>query len=64
MEKYKKIKNFKKLTSYFGSISDIAEALGISVFAIYKWEKIPKNRAYQIQVITRGKIKATQLISK
>ena len=36
----------------FGSVADLARALGLSVQAIYKWgEEVPPLRAYQIRDI-------------
>ncbi|MGY3909641.1 Cro/CI family transcriptional regulator [Aeromonas piscicola] len=44
---------------HFGSITAIAKAIGISHAAVSKWdETIPKGRAYQIEVLTDGKLKA------
>lgn len=44
---------------YFGSIGATAKALGISHVAVGKWgAAIPKGRAYQIEVLTDGKLKA------
>lgn len=44
---------------YFGSISATAKALGISHVAVGKWGGvIPQGRAYQIEVLTGGKLKA------
>ncbi|MFM5782371.1 Cro/CI family transcriptional regulator [Aeromonas caviae] len=45
---------------HFGSITAIARAIGISHAAVSKWsETIPQGRAYQIEVLTGGKLKAT-----
>ncbi|MGE4391397.1 MAG: Cro/CI family transcriptional regulator [Aeromonas sp.] len=44
---------------HFGSITAIARAIGISHAAVSKWdETIPQGRAYQIEVLTGGKLKA------
>ncbi|HIC8860098.1 TPA: Cro/CI family transcriptional regulator [Aeromonas hydrophila] len=44
---------------YFGTVTETAKALGISHVAVSKWnETIPKGRAYQIEVLTGGKLKA------
>ncbi|WP_421283524.1 Cro/CI family transcriptional regulator [Aeromonas veronii] len=43
---------------YFGSTA-IAKAIGISHAAVSKWDAtIPQGRAYQIEVLTDGKLKA------
>lgn len=45
--------------SYFGGVDKTAKALGITHVAVSKWgETIPKGRAYQIEVLTGGKLKA------
>ncbi|MCX7132053.1 Cro/CI family transcriptional regulator [Aeromonas sp.] len=47
--------------AHFGSITAIAKAIGVSHAAVCKWdETIPKGRAYQIEVLTGGKLKAAQ----
>lgn len=44
---------------HFGTITATAKALGISHVAVSKWDNtIPKGRAYQIEVLTGGKLKA------
>ena len=44
---------------YFGNKAKIAEALNIDRSAVTLWgDSIPKGRQYQIQVITKGKLKA------
>lgn len=44
---------------YFGTKAAIADALGIKRSAVSQWgETIPRGRAYQIEVLTDGKLKA------
>ncbi|MGL6529359.1 Cro/CI family transcriptional regulator [Aeromonas hydrophila] len=44
---------------YFGSKAALARALGINKGAVSQWgETIPQGRAYQIEVLTSGKLKA------
>lgn len=44
---------------YFGSKVAIARALGIHKGAVSQWgENVPQGRAYQIEVLTGGKLKA------
>ena len=44
---------------HFGSVRAIAEALDITVQAVYDWgDEVPNGRAYQLQVITHGALKA------
>jgi len=46
---------------YFGSKAALARALGINKGAVSQWgETIPQGRAYQIEVLTGGKLKANQ----
>jgi len=47
---------------HFGGISGLAAALECTTQAISQWDElIPEQRAYQIEVITKGKFKASQL---
>jgi|26BtaG_2_1085354.scaffolds.fasta_scaffold67583_2 DNA-binding transcriptional regulator YdaS (Cro superfamily) len=44
---------------YFGGVSSAAKALGITSNAVSQWgESVPPLRQYQIERITRGKLKA------
>jgi len=44
---------------YFGGVSKTAKALGITKSAVSVWrEVIPYGRAFQIQLMTKGKLKA------
>lgn len=43
---------------YFGGVRPTARALGITHVAVINWgEEIPIGRAYQVEVITEGKLK-------
>ena len=45
--------------AYFGSQSRLAKEIDISQPAISKWgEDVPTLRAFQIQILTGGKLKA------
>ncbi|MGU5671649.1 Cro/CI family transcriptional regulator [Aeromonas caviae] len=45
--------------THFGGVTATAKALGISHAAVVKWgETIPQGRAYQIEVVTGGVLKA------
>jgi DNA-binding transcriptional regulator YdaS (Cro superfamily) len=53
--------NKTDVIKHFGSKSAVARALGITPQAVYDWpEKIPIGRAFQIQVLTNGKLKVQQ----
>ena len=60
-KRIRKIKHLNLLIDYFGSIINLATHLGINREVIYQWKKIPEKRAYQIEIITEGKIKASLL---
>lgn len=45
--------------NHFGGVSKTARALGINRATVSCWgSTIPKGRAYQIEVLTGGKLKA------
>ena len=47
--------------NYFGSVAELAKAIGVTVQAVYAWgDTVHPLRQYQIQVLTRNKLKATQ----
>ncbi|MGU5865580.1 Cro/CI family transcriptional regulator [Aeromonas caviae] len=51
--------NKSDVLSYFGGVAATAKALGISHVAVSKWgNTIPQGRAYQIEVLTGGALKA------
>ncbi|MDN2661821.1 Cro/CI family transcriptional regulator [Psychromonas sp. 14N.309.X.WAT.B.A12] len=44
---------------YFGSVNKLAESLNITKSAISQWpSKVPRGRACEIQILTKGKLKA------
>ena len=44
---------------FFGGVKYLADALNLWPQAIYQWEKYPPvARQYQIQVLSKGKLKA------
>jgi DNA-binding transcriptional regulator YdaS (Cro superfamily) len=47
--------------AFFGSKKKLADALLINPSAVTQWgEYVPESRQYQIQVLTKGKLKATE----
>lgn len=45
--------------NHFGGVVELAKALGCKPQAVSQWgETIPQGRAYQIEVLTGGKLKA------
>lgn len=48
--------------NHFGGVVELAKALGCKPQAISQWgETIPQGRAYQIEVLTGGKLKADHI---
>lgn len=46
---------------HFGSVIKLAAALGIARNSIYQWkETIPQGRAFQLHVLTKGKLKVSE----
>lgn len=60
-------KSLEDVVLYFGGIPNLSKALGISRHSIYQWVKkcrIPFGRAFQIQAITHGDIKADDILKE
>ena len=52
---------FDQALSHFGTIPDMALALGVKSPSIYEWKRdgaIPETRQYQIELATKGRLKA------
>jgi len=50
---------FNEVIEHFGSVAAVASKLGISDKAVYLWkEGVPKGRQWELQAITKGKLKA------
>lgn len=48
----------KSVIAHYGSVTAIAKALDITTAAVAKWEDIiPKGRAYELEKLTKGKLK-------
>ncbi|UJW20801.1 MULTISPECIES: Cro/CI family transcriptional regulator [Pseudomonas] len=53
--------NIEDAVKYFGSKKKLADALGIRPSAVTQWgDDIPAIRQFQIQVISKNKLKADQ----
>lgn len=53
--------NITDAIKYFGSKKKLADALGVRPSAVTQWgDKIPSVRQFQIQVISKNKLKAEQ----
>lgn len=49
---------------HFGSVSALAKALGTTYEAVRQWEEeIPELRQYQIEVVSRGALKASPKVA-
>ncbi len=47
-----------EVITYFGGVGKTAKALGLSHASVSGWsELIPKGRAFEIQVLTKGALK-------
>lgn len=53
----------QRALNYYHSIPELAMALGIKIPAVYQWRSLPKARAYQLESITKGKLKAAKLLA-
>lgn len=52
-----------EIIAHFGGKALLARTLGVSLPAISKWSyRIPRGRAYQIEVLTKGHFKAEEII--
>jgi transcriptional repressor of cell division inhibition gene dicB len=51
-----------EIVEFFGGIQQVADALGITYQSVREWpeDRVPEGRQYQIQVITKGKLKVSQ----
>lgn len=53
--------DIQQVISHFDGIPATARALGVSYQAVREWKqqgRIPVTRRYQIEVVTKGKLKA------
>ncbi|MFP2768353.1 Cro/CI family transcriptional regulator [Oceanisphaera sp. KMM 10153] len=51
----------KAAIEHFGGVVKLAEALGIKPQSVSQWpDEIPQGRAFQIELITKGSMKALQ----
>jgi transcriptional repressor of cell division inhibition gene dicB len=51
--------NTKDAAAHYGSKTALAEALGISRAAVSLWgDTVPEARQYQLEILTKGKLKA------
>lgn len=58
---------FTRLLKMFTTKTELAEMLGIQSATISMWiarGNIPETRAFQIQVLTKGRIRASKLLRR
>ena len=51
----------KQVTKHYGTAERAASKLGVSIHAVYQWTKrkrVPPLRQAQIQIATRGRLRA------
>lgn len=54
-------KEFDKAVLHFGTLYKLAKALGLNMSSIYKWRQVPARRCYELELLTKGKIKKEKL---
>ena len=53
---------FQEVIEHFGGITALADKLNVSTQAISQWDGlIPETRAFQIEVLSEGRFKASKL---
>ncbi|MCK3654258.1 hypothetical protein A4G19_13150 [Pasteurellaceae bacterium Macca] len=51
----------KEVIAYFGSLGEVAKALGVSSSAVSQWrEVIPEKNAYRLQILTENKLQVDE----
>lgn len=50
-----------EVIAHFGSIAEVADALGLKYQSVYDWpgEHVPELRQHELQALTKGKLKVT-----
>ncbi|MEQ7921169.1 Cro/CI family transcriptional regulator [Xanthomonas sp. WHRI 1810A] len=46
---------------YFGSVSALAQSLGVTYEAVRQWDEVPELRQYQLEHLTGGMLTADHL---
>lgn len=61
----KKKPAFDRVVAWFGGVPNLAKKTGLTHQAIYTWRKrFPEARAYQIEILTKGEITATEILKE
>lgn len=53
--------NKTQAVQHFGSVSALAQALGVTYEAVRQWVEVPALRQYQLQLMTAGALVADAL---
>ncbi len=55
---------YTDVVAHFGNESDLARALEVKPQAVYQWAGVvPRGRAFEIEVLTQGKMKALDILA-
>ena len=60
------MEQFNQLISFFGSQAEVARTLNVSTAAVSQWVEaggLPAKRAIQMERITKGRFKATDIVA-
>lgn len=49
---------------YYGSVKQLALALGIRPAAVSQWDAVPEGRQWQLEVITGGELRVDNAIRR
>ena len=61
------MRQIQRVVEWFGSQAEVARALKVSPSAVTQWLNagaIPAQRAIQIEALTKGEIKALELVAQ
>lgn len=51
----------KDVLKHFGTVSEVAKAVGVSMAAVSQWgEIIPEKNAYRLQQVTKNKLRVDE----
>ena len=53
--------NKSQAIEHFGSVSALAQALGVTYEAVRQWDDVPELRQYQLEHLTGGSLTADRL---
>jgi hypothetical protein len=47
-----------EVIAHYGGAREVAGVLGIAVSAVHQWKSVPMGRQYQLELLTKGRLKA------